>query len=78
MLADPREGRGSNPLPEWDATCPGAKINTIIMIITVSLFAALQNECVTTVFFCCCCFWFFCFVFFLYRLLLEVDPRKMC
>lgn len=77
MLADPREGRGSNPLPEWDATCPGAKINTIIMIITVSLFAALQNECVTTVFFVVVVFGFFA-LFFLYRLLLEVDPRKMC
>lgn len=71
MPADPQGGRGSNSLPEWDATCPGAKINTVIIIITVSLFAALQNECVITVVFLVA-------FFFVYRLLLEVDPRKMC
>lgn len=48
--ADPHGGCGSGPLHNgagWrmDDICPEAKINTVIIIITVSLFAALKNEC---------------------------------
>lgn len=56
MPADPPHGcRGSGPLHNGSGwrmadTCPEAKINTIIIIITASLFAAPQNKCVTTVF----------------------------
>lgn len=50
MLADPHGGHGSGPLHNgtgWrmDDICQEAKINTIIIIITVSLFASPKNEC---------------------------------
>ena len=68
VLADSHVGCGSGLLHNgtgWrmDDICPEAKINTIIIIIIVSLFAALMNECHNWIFLC--------------RLLLEVDPGNI-